>query len=46
MYLAEPGGAVQWEDADLSRQVVQGDLAINFEAGRKLLWNRGNIENA
>ncbi|KAG2421785.1 hypothetical protein HFD88_005761 [Aspergillus terreus] len=44
MKLLKPGGFVQWEEADLTHQVVVGEKAKQFEAGVNKLFNRVGLD--
>lgn len=40
----EPGGFIQWEEADLMHQVVKTDMAVTFEARINDLFRQAEID--
>jgi hypothetical protein len=44
MQLTEPGGYIQWEDADLVNQVVKGDEAAKFADMMRELFKQAGLQ--
>lgn len=40
----EPGGYLQWEDADLVHQRVQGAIGVAFEQRMNLIFERVGLD--